>query len=103
MQKATPILLLLSFFLLSFVMYRMEVKPNIAEVESNQGMFIFYRSKPLMEYEYIGTYKVQLIWENKPNLLFDKLIRKTKDKFPNADAIIINDNMDKCDAIRFKK
>lgn len=79
-----------------------EAKKSTGEVEQEEGMYVFYRSKPVSEYEYIGTYKIGMIWDDKPRLLFSKLIRKTKDKFPNADGIIIDNDMGKCDAIKFK-
>jgi len=77
-------------------------KKSTAEVEQEEGMFVFYKSKPVSEYEYIGTYKVKLILDNNPTLLFNKLIRKTKEKYPNATGIIIDNDMGKCDAIKFK-
>jgi len=67
-----------------------------------EGIYIFYRCKPVTEYEYIGTYKIKLIWDDKPTLLFDKLIKKTKEKYPNVQAIIIDNGMGQCDAIKFK-
>jgi hypothetical protein len=79
-----------------------EPKKATAEVEQEEGLYIFYRSKPVMDYEYIGTYKIGLIWDDKPKLLFKKLVKKTKEKFPNAEAIIIDNDMEKCDAIKFK-
>ncbi|MFN4854538.1 MAG: hypothetical protein ACK5JC_08990 [Bacteroidota bacterium] len=79
-----------------------EIKKSTAEVEQVEGMFVFYRSKPLTEYQYLGTYKIALIWDDKPRLLFDKLVRKTKEKFPTANGMIIDNNMAKCDAILLK-
>lgn len=75
---------------------------SLAKVEQAQGMYIFYRSAPVSSYDYIGTYKIGFIMEEKPKNLFDKLIRKTKDKFPTAEGIIISAEMDKADAIKFK-
>jgi hypothetical protein len=43
-----------------------------------------------------------MVWDDKPSLLFNKLVRKTKEKFPSADGIIIANDMGKCDAIKFK-
>jgi hypothetical protein len=80
-----------------------EVRKSSAEVEQEEGVYIFYRSKPIAEYEYLGTYKIGMVWDDKPRLLFNKLVRKTKEKFPNADGIIIDNDMGKCDAIKFKQ
>jgi hypothetical protein len=88
--------------LLAFTASNYEAKNASAEVQQEEGMYIFYRSKPVMEFEYLGTYKIGMVWDDKPKLLFNKLIRKTKEKFPNADGIIIDNEMGKCDAIKFK-
>ncbi len=79
-----------------------EVRKSSAEVEQEEGVYVFYRAKPVAEFEYLGTYKIGMVWDDKPRLLFNKLVRKTKEKFPNADGIIIDNDMGKCDAIKFK-
>lgn len=79
-----------------------EVRKSSAEVEQEEGVYVFYRAKPVAEYEYLGTYKIGMVWDDKPRLLFSKLVRKTREKFPNADGIIIDNDMGKCDAIKFK-
>lgn len=93
---------LLICFFVGFKTHEYLVKDSTAEVEQEEGVFVFYRSKPVAPYEYIGTYKIGLVWDDKPRLLFNKLIRKTKEKFPNAEGIIIDNDMGKCDAIKFK-
>ncbi len=79
-----------------------EIRKSSADVEQEEGVYVFYRAKPVSEYEYLGTYKIGMVWDDKPRLLFNKLVRKTKEKFPNADGIIIDNDMGKCDAIKFK-
>jgi len=88
--------------MLAFTSAVYDVRKSTAEVEQEEGMYVFYRSKPVAEYEYLGTYKIGLVWDDKPKLLFNKLIRKTKDKYPDANGIIIDNEMGKCDAIKFK-
>jgi hypothetical protein len=88
--------------IVAFTVANYEPKSSTAEVEQEEGMFVFYRSKPVSEYEYLGTYKIGLVWDDKPKLLFNKLIRKTKEKYPNANGVIIDNEMGKCDAIKFK-
>lgn len=56
-----------------------------------------------MENEYLGTCKIVLIWDDNPKLQFNKLVRKTRAKFPKAEGIIIDNDMGKCDAIKFRK
>jgi hypothetical protein len=93
-------LLLIASFAFKTGVY--EIKKSSAEVEQEEGVYVFYRAKPVAEYEYLGTYKIGMVWDDKPRLLFNKLVRKTKEKFPNADGIIIDNDMGKCDAIKFK-
>jgi hypothetical protein len=93
---------LLFVFLIAFKSGVYEVSKSTADVEQEEGVYVFYRSKPVANYEYVGTYKIGMVWDDKPSLLFNKLVRKTKEKFPSADGIIIANDMGKCDAIKFK-
>ncbi len=79
-----------------------ETTKATAEVFQEEGLYIFYRSKPVKEYDYIGTYKVGMVWDDKPKLLFAKIVKKVKKEFPEAQAVIIDNDMGKCDAIKFK-
>jgi hypothetical protein len=81
---------------------RYEAIKSTAEVEQEEGLYVFYRSKPVREYTYLGTYKIGAIWDDNPRLLFNKLVKKTREKFPDAEAVIIDNEMGKCDAIVFK-
>lgn len=80
-----------------------DAKNNLSEVVQVEGMYIFYLSKPLAPYDYLGTYRIILIWKNTPDRCLSKLIRKTRKKFPNAQAIIITPDMNQCDAIKFRE
>lgn len=103
MKKSTFFLLgAMTVCLFAFKSATYTPKASTAEVEQEEGMYIFYRSKPVKEYEYLGTYKIGMVWDDKPKLLFNKLIRKTRDKYPDADAVIIDNELEKCDAIKFK-
>ena len=75
-----------------------------ANVEQLEGVYIYYRSKPVSEYDYLGTYKMGgLISSNKPKYLMEVLIKKTKEKYPLMEGIIVSEDMYQCDAIKFKK
>jgi hypothetical protein len=104
-MKRIFIITILGLGLLSFIVknqIKYDVKKSSAEVEQVEGVYVFYRSKPVFDYEYLGTYKIVLAWDNSPKILFEKLVRKTKEKYPNAEAIVIDNDMGKCDAIKFK-
>ena len=80
-----------------------EIKNSTAEVEQVQGLYIFYKSKPLTEYDYLGTVKPPAVVPAKPGNLLNAMIKRTKKQYPNADAIILDDNMYHPDAIKFKE
>lgn len=82
-----------------------DAKRATAEVEQMQGIYIFTDSKPVMEYEYLGTVKVSFALSGQYQDIRDKLIKKAKNDFPNADGLIMqfkSGGSDKCDAIKFK-
>ena len=105
-MKNKAMLLVLGFcaslLISATVVLNYEVKLATGEVEQVEGIYIFYRCKPVKEYEYIGTYKIKLTWTGQPEEMFNKLVKKSKEKYPNLQAIVIDDNMEKCDAIKFK-
>jgi hypothetical protein len=80
------------------------VKKSMAEVEQVQGLYIFSDSKPLREYKYLGTVKVTTGWSGQYQPLRDKLIKKGREDFKEADGMIlhlVNMGTDKADLIKF--
>lgn len=81
-----------------------DIKKNCAEVQQLQGLYIFMDSKPLTEYKYLGTVKASSGWSGQYQAVRDKLIKKAKDDFKDADGLILNfvkDGVDKADVIKF--
>jgi len=82
--------------------------PNVnhAEVNQLQGVYIFTDSKPVQDYEYLGTVKTGIGFNSgQYQPVRDLMIKKIKKQYPNADGAIFyfNDgNADRCDAIKFK-
>lgn len=78
-------------------------KKSTAEVDQVQGIYVFIESKPVLEYEYLGNVKntfAKSITDSR-----DKLVKKAKETFPNADGIIIrykDGGTDQADVIKFK-
>lgn len=76
---------------------------SFAKAEQVEGYYIFIMSKPVKEYEYLGTVKVGVTWSGKPEENFNSILKRVKKDYPKADAIIFNDiDMKKVDAIQFK-
>lgn len=84
-----------------------EIKKNHAEVTQLQGLFIFTDSKPMGEYEYLGTAKSKTSFSGTQYTdVRDRLIKKVKEDFPQAEGVIFNfkaGSTDTADAIKFKK
>lgn len=78
-------------------------KPNLGSVNQVQGYYVYWQSKPVNEYQYLGSIQVYLVWSAKPSSMLRTMIRKAKRKFPQGDAIIFTaDNMDKADIVKLK-
>ena len=91
--------------LVAFTVANYEPKKATGEVEQMQGLYIFTDSKPVLEYEYLGTVKATFGMDSQYSGVRDKLIKKSKKAFPTADGLIMqfkSGGTDKCDAIRFK-
>lgn len=76
------------------------VNKKTAEVETFQNICVFMDSKPVMEYEYLGTVKMTIALTGKYSEVRDFLIKTAKKKYPACDAIIIDRGI--ADVIRFK-
>ena len=86
-----------------------EVKKNKAEVNQIEGVFIFVDSKPVADYEYLGTVKgsaLGSLGSSQYQPIRDRLLKKLKIDYPQADGAIFslnNDSRDHVDAIKFKE
>lgn len=93
--------------LFAFTVMNYDPKKSTGEVDQFQGLFIFVDSKPVMEYEYLGTVKSSVSFgDSQYTGVRDRIIKKAKNDFPQADAIIItfkSGGSDKADAIKFKQ
>lgn len=89
----------------AFSVVEYKVKLNTAEVNQLQGLYIFSDCKPILDYDYLGTVKSTITFDGQYQSVRDKLIERTKEKYPNADGIILNlkaGRTDRCDVIKFK-
>lgn len=73
-----------------------------ASVESVSGLYIFIHAKPKCETVFIGTVKAGMTWKGIAEEKFNALVKKTKKDYPEAEAILISDDLEKCDAVKFK-
>lgn len=93
----------LTFFVLSFTKpgknLNLDVDFSLAKVNKVDGFYLFYKSVPVANYERLGTCKLGIVMSGD---LIKELINKSKKKFPPGEGLIITDNMQECDVIKFK-
>jgi hypothetical protein len=89
--------------LFGFIMIKYEPNKKTAEVEQIQGLYVFIHSKPVMEYDYLGSFTPGLVPSKNAQSIINHMIKKSKEKYPNADAIIFTDDeLGKADLVKFK-
>ena len=91
--------------LFAFAVITYEPQKKTAEVEQMEGLYVFTDSKPVFDYEYLGTVKATIGLSGQYQSVRNKLIKKAKKKYPNAEGVIFHfttGGTDRCDAIRYK-
>lgn len=76
--------------LVAFTVANYEPKKSTAEVDQIQGFYIFAKSKPMKEFEYLGTVKGPLIGNHEFDNLVELMVKIAKKDFPNANALIFD-------------
>lgn len=83
-----------------------EPKNATAEVDTYEGVYVFTDSKPVKEYDYLGTVKIGFtVGSGQYQDLRDKLIKKAKKEYPSCQGLLFNfkdGGADKADVIKFK-
>ena len=81
-----------------------QVKKDYASVNQVSGLYVFIESKPLADYEVLGTVKkTGLVWNGKAKEMQSILIRRAQDDYPKCEGIIFDDiAMDHATVIKFK-
>lgn len=84
--------------------YVLEEEHAAAKVEQHDGLYIFMFSKPVAQYETLGTIeKKGIVASGKPDEMLQLMIKKAKKDHPTCQAIIFTEvNMYKADCIKFK-
>ncbi len=74
--------------------------PQLAQVNQQEGIYIFVDSKPVGKYQYLGTVKTNCARQYQG--IKNKLIKQAKKQYPKANGIILNfatGGIDKADVI----
>lgn len=93
-----PILLLIAIVSTAAVM----LTDRNSRVIQEEGIAIYHYSQPLDDYIVLGTVKSNMTWSNAVAELKGTILKEVKKKYPSAQGIILNDDMDKAEVIIFK-
>ena len=91
--------------LVAFKVVNYTPKAATAEVNKIRGLYIFSDSNPVMPYDSIGTLSIGFVTGTQYESVRENLIKRTKNKYPNANGIIMifdKKGIDKCIAIKLK-
>lgn len=86
-----------------------DVRKNTAEVEQIQGFWVFIDSKPVTEYDYLGTIngtRGRGSFNPQYTVIRDALLKLARKQYPDADGIILHLNAggkDRADVLHFKE
>lgn len=76
---------------------------GLCKAEQREGYYIFILSKPIAEYEFLGTVKKNIALTGQPNEMINGILKKVKKEYPKADGIIFTSaDFEKAEAIKFK-
>lgn len=89
---------------IAFTAANYDAKNSTAEVETEQGILLFVASKPVQQYEYLGTVELNgIVMSNDYKHIMPKTVEKALKKYPNAQGVIFKDGgVYKADVIKFK-
>ncbi|MFZ4477845.1 MAG: hypothetical protein ACOYPR_21795 [Saprospiraceae bacterium] len=91
--------------LLALKVANFEPTASTAEVNKIEGLYIFTDSKPVMPYDSIGALEIGFITDTQYESIRRSLIKKARNKFPNADGLIMKldkKGVDKCIVIKIR-
>lgn len=102
--KIVSIMLLSSLTIIGFACtIKTIIDKSPAIVEQDQGVFIFIKSKPVAEYQVLGSVKKGFALTGSPSEMFKSMVSKCKKDYPQADGLIFNSiDLDKADCVKFK-
>lgn len=80
---------------------------SLAKVEQIQGLYIYVKCTPAMEYEHLGVVSGPKVGNHEMDKMIETFIKRVKEDYPNADAIIFDSSIKqthntKVSAIKFK-
>lgn len=87
--KTFAVIFAIAIAALAFSGNKFENDKTLATVDRVNGVYLFINAKPVSEYTYLGTVKVTFSVSGQFLSVRDKLMRKIRKDFPQADAITL--------------
>lgn len=76
--------------------------PDTATADQSEGLYIFHYSKPVAEFEVLGTLKLPgLTYSERADKCLETLIKRAKKDFPRVEALLVNSEFSKAECIKF--
>ena len=90
--------------MVSYTAISYEPKTSTAEVDQQNGIHMFIKSRPVKEYDFLGAVNMpEFVMSGKPKEMIDIATKRARKQYPEANAIIFtSDNLYSCDAIKIK-
>ncbi|MFY7862284.1 MAG: hypothetical protein ACOVP5_08640 [Chitinophagales bacterium] len=76
----------------SFQIATTQTNPSIAEVNKIEGFYIFTDSRPMRQYDSLGTVDIGFLTGTQYEQIRNHLIKRAKLRFPNANGLIMKFN-----------
>jgi hypothetical protein len=108
-MRNTKMLTVIAFLIIAISSIKLKAQNqekdySLARVgEKIHGVYIFVRSQPYQEYDYIATITVKINWSGSTYESFEKAIDKAKKKYPYFNGMVFQrKDLTKVDLIKFK-
>ena len=107
MKKGISILVVIVTILVALLYFQFnytKITNELGNANQIEGLTVFTDNNPILEYEFLGTVKVDTskLQDAEYDHIRDQLILKAKTQFANAQGIIITPKDKKAVVIRFK-
>lgn len=95
---------LVAIALISLFSFKIATNLATAETEQFQGVYVFYKSRPVAQYDYIATIKANgIVNSYRATDLMNNIFKQLKKKHPEANGVIFTQDFMQCDAIKLKE
>jgi hypothetical protein len=90
---------------IAFTAAHYDAKNSTAEVESMNNVLLFVSSKPVQQYDYLGTVEISgVVLSKEYEAIVPKIVEKALKKYPNAQGLVFKEGkVYKADVIKFKQ